>query len=117
MPNMHKLEVRDSRIHGKGVYAKEPIEKGAKIGTYYGHRTEEDDVYVLWVEDLDGTEYGVHGYTDLKFLNHSCAPNAEFDGEELHALVDIQVDEEITFHYGEQFVLWLEGQKDMTRND
>ncbi|VGO11543.1 hypothetical protein PDESU_00087 [Pontiella desulfatans] len=111
MPNMHKLEVRDSRIHGKGVYAIEPIDKGAKIGTYHGHRTEEDDTYVLWVTDEDGVEYGVNGYTNLKFLNHSCEPNAEFDGEELHALRAIDPGDEITFHYGNLFVEWLESEK------
>ncbi len=111
MPNMHKLEVRESRIHGRGVYAVEPIEKGARIGTYHGHRTEVDDTYVLWVTDEDGVEYGINGTTDLKFLNHSCEPNAEFDGEELHALVDIAPGDEITFHYGELFAKWLASQK------
>lgn len=107
MPNMHKLEVRQSRIHGKGVYAIEPIEKGAKIGTYQGFRTDEDDTYVLWITDLDGTEYGVNGTGDLKFLNHAPHPNAEFDGEELYALESIKPGDEITFHYGEQFEAWL----------
>ena len=108
MPNMHKLEVRDSRIHGKGVYAIEPISKGAKIGTYHGEITEEDDTYVLWITDLDGTEYGVDGTSELKFLNHSHQPNAEFDGAELHALRRIDPGQEITFHYGEIFVEWLD---------
>lgn len=107
MPNMHKLEVRDSHIHGRGVYAIEPIAKGVKIGTYHGHRTEVDDTYVLWVTDENGVEYGVNGTTDLKFLNHSHEANSEFDGEELLALRDIQPDEEITFHYGELFAEWL----------
>lgn len=106
---MHKLEVRSSTIHGKGIYAVDPIEKGAKIGTYHGERTEEDDTYVLWVTDLDGTEYGIDGKNDLKFLNHSDEPNTEFDGDELYAVRDIKSDEELTFHYGEIFVEWLKG--------
>ena len=109
MPNMHKLEVRKSGIHGKGVYAIEPIKQGIQIGTYHGEITEEDSTYVLWVTDEDGKEYGVNGTSDLKFLNHSHQPNAEFDGEELHALRTIKPDEEITFHYGELFTEWLEG--------
>ena len=107
MPNMHKLEVRQSEIHGKGVYAIEPIGKGDKIGTYHGERTEEDDTYVLWITDLDGTEYGVDGISSLKFLNHSEGSNAEFDGDELYAMKDIKLGDEITFHYGEQFEEWL----------
>ncbi|WP_372846405.1 SET domain-containing protein [Pontiella sp.] len=108
MPNMHKLEVRESRIHGRGVYAVAPIAAGEKIGTYHGEITEQDDTYVLWVTDEDGTEYGINGVTDLKFLNHSHEPNAEFDGEELLAIVDIEPGDEITFHYGEEFAEWLE---------
>lgn len=108
MPNMHKVEVRKSSIHGKGVYAKELIKKGDKIGTYHGNRTDEDDTYVLWITDTDGTEFGVDGTSDLKFLNHSQDPNAEFDGDELHAIRGIRPGDEITFHYGEQFEAWLE---------
>jgi len=108
MANMHKLEVRGSRIHGNGVYAVEPIAKGEPIGIYEGEITEVDDTYVLWVTDEDGREYGICGTTDLKFLNHSHAPNAEFDGEELYALADIVPGDEITFHYGPAFAEWLE---------
>ena len=107
MPNMHKLEVRESRIHGKGVYAVERICIGEQIGTYQGEITEEDDTYVLWVTDEHGHEYGIHGQNDLKFLNHSHEPNAEFDGEELHAIAEIEPGDEITFHYGPGFVEWL----------
>ena len=108
MPNMHKVEVRESPIHGKGVYAIKKIKAGQKIGTYHGDSTDEDDTYVLWVTDENGKEYGVDGTTDLKFLNHSGEPNAEFDGDELYALRAIKPDEEITFHYGEIFEEWLE---------
>lgn len=107
MPNMHKVEVKESPIHGHGVYAKKKIKAGAKIGTYHGELTEEDDTYVLWVTDENGKEYGVDGTTDLKFLNHAQEPNAEFDGDELYALRDIKPGEEVTFHYGATFEEWL----------
>lgn len=107
MPNMHKLEVRDSRIDGRGVFAVEQIKKGEQIGVYLGKRTDVDDKYVLWVTDLDGTEYGVNGQSDLRYLNHSGKPNAEFDGEELYALKKIKPGDEITFHYGAEFEAWL----------
>lgn len=109
MPNMHKLEVRKSGIHGKGVYANEAIKKGVLIGIYHGEITEKDSTYVLWITDENGDEYGVNGTSDLKFLNHSHKPNAEFDGDQLLALRTIKPDEEITFHYGATFVEWLDG--------
>ena len=107
MPNMHKIEVKESPIHGNGVYACESILAGQQIGTYHGNITEEDDTYVLWVTDEDGKEYGIDGTSNLKFLNHSQEPNAEFDGDVLYALRDIKPGEEITFHYGEIFEDWL----------
>ena len=107
MPNMHKLEVRESGIHGLGVYAKESIEAAAKVGTYLGNPTSKNDTYVLWIIEEDGSEYGIDGTSDLRYLNHSAEPNAEFDGEELHALRRIAVGEEVTIHYGEWFVEWL----------
>lgn len=111
MKNARKFEVRDSSIHGKGVFATETIRKGEKLGVYEGDRTDEDDTYVLWITDLDGSEYGVDGTSDLKYLNHCPAPNAEFDGDELYASRAIRRDEEITFHYGEGFQAWLDGEE------
>ena len=39
----------------------------------------------------------------LRFLNHASKPNAEFDGDRLYARRVIRKDEEITFHYGEEW--------------
>ncbi len=108
MPNMHKVEVRESPIEGRGVFAHQPIAAGAQIGTYHGKRTMRNGKYVLWVTDEDGTEYGISGRSKLRYLNHSGEPNAEFYGDELYALRDIDPEEEITFHYGELFEEWLE---------
>jgi SET domain-containing protein len=107
MPNMHKLEVRESLIDGLGVFAREAILRGDKIGTYTGIEVDEDGKYVLWIMDLDGREIGVDGNNDLRFLNHSQEPNAEFDGEELFAIDHIPAGTEVTFHYGEYFEAWL----------
>lgn len=107
MPNMHKLEVRDSEIHGLGVYAIAPISEGAKVGVYHGEPATKNDTYVLWVIEEDGSEYGINGTSDLRYLNHSEEPNAEFDGDELHALKEIEPGEEVTIHYGEWFAEWL----------
>lgn len=89
-----------STIHGWGVFARVPIAKGAQIGEYKGAETEDNDTYVLWVEDGDDL-IARNGENGLRFLNHSNQPNAVFDGFELFALRDIEADEEITFDYGE----------------
>ncbi len=95
------VAVRESPIHGEGVFAKKHIGKGAVIGVYEGLRVEEDGPHVLWVESDDGSFYGVEGRNELRYLNHSSNPNADFDDEELTAVRPIAPGDEITFHYGD----------------
>ena len=92
--------VDDSSIHGKGLFAVQPLLKGQKIGTYDGRMTQEDGMHVLWMEEDDGSWTGCDGTNSLRFLNHSDAPNAEMDGLECYALEDIGAGEEITIDYG-----------------
>jgi len=98
-----KIEVKDSPIHGKGVFAKKRIRPDSFVGVYEGERTKENDTYVLWVEDDDGNEIGIDGNNDLKYLNHSSKPNAVFWGDQLYALRNIVPGAEITFDYGEEW--------------
>ncbi len=98
------IEVRESPIHGRGLFATRAFEAGELIGTYEGARATENGTYVLWVEDVDGSFYGVHGENELRYLNHSSDPNADFDDELLYAARCIDVGEEICFHYGEDWV-------------
>ncbi|MCA8961865.1 MAG: SET domain-containing protein-lysine N-methyltransferase [Planctomycetes bacterium] len=95
--------VARSPIHGRGLFAKRKIRKGTLIGTYEGPRVRKDGMHVLWVEDERGKWFGIDGKNQLRYLNHSRNPNAEFIGEELIALRTIAPDEEITFHYGDEW--------------
>jgi len=104
--------VADSTIHGRGVFAGRWFRHNEGIGTYQGLPTQEDDTYVLWLYE-DEEWRGIDGTGPLRFLNHSCDPNADFDGCELYALRDIATGEEITFHYGEE---WEEGCADAAAN-
>ena len=81
------------------------IEEQEHIGTFQGTVVAEDDVYVLWVEDDDGTWTGLDVHNDLRFVNHSSSPNSELEGQELYALRRIAPGEEVTFHYGDE---WLD---------
>ena len=79
-----RIQVRRSRVAGKGVFALRDIRKGSTIVEYIGARRREKDVedeegdYVClfgvgrgWVIDprIDGNE--------ARYINHSCAPNCE----------------------------------------
>jgi len=95
------LKVKESALHGKGLFAKIDIEQEAYLGTYAGRSTDENGTYVLWVEETEGNWIGCDGRNMLKYLNHSESPSCEFDGRDLYALRDIEAGEELTFFYGE----------------
>jgi SET domain-containing protein len=97
--------VRESPIHGLGLFASEPIPPGLCIGRYEGERTDENGMHVLWVlADNEKDWIGYDGTNALRYLNHSSDPNAELDGQALYSLRDIPLGEEITIDYGEWFL-------------
>jgi SET domain-containing protein len=101
-----------SSIQGQGGFATRFLAKGVRIIEYAGERiTKEESLrrceaqnwFIFGLDeqfDLDGNVE----WNPARFLNHSCAPNAEAVCEEGHvwilALRDIQPGEEITFNYG-----------------
>ncbi len=93
--------VKESALHGMGLYARKDIPKGEYMGTYDGPEVEENGMHVLWVEEEDGSEVGRDGQNLLRYLNHSVKPLAEFEGFDLYAYRNIKKDMEITIDYGE----------------
>jgi len=99
--NNPAVYVAKSPIHGRGLFARRRIRRDDYIGTYEGTRTQRNGMHVLWVWDEATQNWvGVNGRNEMRFLNHSDNPNAEFWGDELYALRIIKPDEEITFDYG-----------------
>ena len=101
----HYVHAAESQIHGTGLFASVPFEKGEYIGTYHGPRASRNGMYVLWVYDPDDHEdiYGISGQNLLRFLNHESDGNAEFEGADLYACKAISTNDEITFHYGDEW--------------
>ena len=107
------VEVRASGVHGRGIYAIQPIAKGARIIEYTGTRVLWEDV----PENLDdprtflfGLENGKDvidpaiGGNESRWINHSCDPNCEAieDDDErifIEALRDIRPGEELFYDY------------------
>jgi len=88
--------VDDSAIHGKGLFARQPIAEGTVIGKLKGRKTSDDGMHVLWLDEDTGFEVSC----DLRFINHSDTPNAcYYDDKSVVALRDIEVGEEITHNY------------------
>ena len=111
--NESRIEVRESDIHGKGIYAIEKIRKGSKIIEYTGERIGEDEAneryqdnpstYLFMVDDdvyIDGLSAG----NDARFINHSCEPNCEAFLDEknrifIHAMKKIRPGDELVYDY------------------
>lgn len=89
-------EVRESPIHGRGLFAKTLIPADTVIGTLEGDAVTEDGPHVLWIDD----EKGFRVSNDLKFINHATSANAAYyDDLTVMTLVDILPGEEITHDY------------------
>ena len=52
---LERIEVRESPIHGKGVFARRRLRLGQWIGRFEGDETTENGTYVLWLIDEDGS--------------------------------------------------------------
>ena len=98
---LDRVEVRRSRIHGKGIFARRRLREGQQIGRFEGDTTTKNGTYVLWLISEDGSEIGIRGRNALRFLNHGEPPNAEFVDDELYVVRNVQPGGEVLIDYGE----------------
>jgi SET domain-containing protein len=103
-----KIEIRVSKISGKGVFAKEAIKKGDTICFMEGVEVSDAEcvrrIKKGIERDEDFLQFDDEKFIDMKELNrcinHSCDPNSFLRGKnELVALKNIKKDEEITYDY------------------
>lgn len=112
-----KIEVRDSGVHGRGVYAVAPIEAGTRIIEYTGERiswavAEERHPHDpaqpnhTFYFHLDTGEVidALYGGNNARWINHACEPNCEADEVDgrvfINALRDLEPGEELFYDYG-----------------
>lgn len=78
-----RLEIRQSRIHRRGVYALEPIPPRRKVIEYTGERISRRETkrrgqgpltYLFTLDDY-WTLDGAFGGSGAEIINHSCEPN------------------------------------------
>ena len=119
-------EVKNSKIHGSGVFAKKNIKKNQRIIEYIGEKItrEEGDkrsekrlkkylnssltgsVYIFELNkkyDIDGSPL----YNKARYINHSCDPNCEVDIINnqiwISSIKNIKKGEELSYDYGYSF--------------
>jgi len=108
--------VRDSPVHGRGVFATRRIEKGERIIEYLGDRVSHDEAdrryeskdendshtFLFIVDSKTVIDAGVDG-NDARFFNHSCDPNCESVVEKRRVFIEairaIEAGEEMTYDY------------------
>ncbi len=88
--------VKDSKVHGKGMFAAKKIKKNTVLGPLLGRPTKKDGTYVLWITDKQGFRVT----NDFRFINHGYEPNCELTDTEVITLKTIKKDEELLHHYG-----------------
>lgn len=106
-----KTEVRESKIGGKGLFAKGGIKKGEIVFIKSGHIVawkdvknlvkELGDYYLQIYDDFFISPKTKQGVKDTAiFINHSCAPNVGPDGQiTFVALRNIKAGEELCYDY------------------
>jgi len=106
-----RIEVGESNVHGRGVYAAQFIPKGTRVIEYTGQR-------ISWERAPDdessphtfnfGLESGEVinpeiGGNDARWINHCCDPNCEAIEEDgrifIHAIHDIEPGQELFYDY------------------
>ncbi len=109
--------VKNSTIHGRGVFASRKIQAGMLLMEYCGDRISYDQAcedaaardddsnhtFLFSLEDGSVIDGGSNG-NDARWINHCCEPNCEAREEDgrifIHALRDIARGEELNYDYG-----------------
>lgn len=104
-----KINIRQSQIHGVGMFPVEPIVKGEIVFIHGGHIVSKENLFYSEIISSYlplGDDYfiGATNKDEEKdvelFVNHSCDPNCGVRGEiSFVALRDILIGEELTIDY------------------
>jgi len=97
---LKRVEVRKSKVHGLGVFARCSLGGGEVIKRFAGRRIERGGMYVVRQMDANGVSQRVELTGDLRYLNHSCSANAKLERFALVAVKPIPAGKEITIDYG-----------------
>jgi uncharacterized protein len=110
------VEVRESSLHGLGVFAMQRIPKGTRVIEYLGERVshaeadrryddkdaEDNHTFLFIVDARTVIDAGIEG-NEARFINHSCSPNCESVIESRRVFIEtvraINPGEELCYDY------------------
>ncbi|HEY2808897.1 MAG TPA: SET domain-containing protein-lysine N-methyltransferase [Steroidobacteraceae bacterium] len=110
------IEVRDSPVHGLGVFALRRIRKGTRVIEYLGERishkeadrrydlkeANDNHTFLFIVDGQTVIDAGVDGNA-ARFINHTCGPNCESVTQDrrvfIEAIRTIEPGEELSYDY------------------
>jgi hypothetical protein len=112
-----RIQVRQSGVHGKGVFALQDIAKGETVIEYIGEiisAQEAEDRHPHDPSDPNHTFYfqidedmvidALHGGNSARWINHSCSPNCKPVVEDARVFIkakrNIAAGEELNYDYG-----------------
>ncbi len=117
VPQSPSIEVRESGVHGKGVFATAPIAKGETLIEYVGellswkkaqkrhpHNPDEPNhTFFFHIDDKNVIDAAVGG-NDARWINHACNPNCEADEVKgrvfIKTLRSLKPGQELFYDYG-----------------
>jgi uncharacterized protein len=107
------IVVRESLIHGKGIFAAKPCKEGEVLMVIAGEtidakeceRREEEDGNVYIFYNGDDCYIDTAMTEKIRYINHNCTPSAIVEDRDLDSLYlvaahDLATGEEITIDYG-----------------
>jgi uncharacterized protein len=116
-PDRRRIQTRRSGVHGKGVFAVQPLAEGERLIEYVGEvinwkealrrhphdPTDPNHTFYFHIDEDHVIDAKVGGNSS-RWINHSCKPNCEADEERgrvfIKALRNIKPGEELFYDYG-----------------
>jgi len=105
---------------GLGLFAQEAIKKGHVVIEYTGERIGQDEAnkrggrYLFDVTDTLVID-GKGRENKARYINHACKPNCEAEHDEeddrifIRASKNIKENDEVTYHYGKEYIKQIIG--------
>jgi hypothetical protein len=111
----HNLELRDSPIHGKGIFTREKISTGTVLGEFTGTKMLKKDFVAIYGKDIRYTYYTRQNFPNstvivakdprnfITYINERSVPNVALVKKKLIALSDIVEDGELFLLYDKSY--------------